>query len=162
MAGPRLPGIIYANIQGLYTKSNQSKVPFLQDMTNNTNINFISLTETHLKPDVQNSEIHIEGFTPYSGGAMIYIHDNQPASEIMNISNRYCSGISMYMTNYNIIITTIYRPPDCLKKAFIDLLDAVKKYHWWYKTPKIRYTDLGRLQFPRLHWPNGKLTPGGT
>ena len=67
-------------------------MPFLQDTTTNTNINFISLTETH----VQNSEIHIEGFTPYildrvewnSGGAMIYIHDNQPAQEIMNISNR--------------------------------------------------------------------------
>ena len=84
-------------------------------MTNNTNINFISLTETHLKPDVQNSEIHIEGFTPYrsdrvernNGGAMIYIHDNQPASEIMNISNIYCCGISMYMTNYNLIITIL-------------------------------------------------------
>ena len=69
---------------------------------------------------------------------MIYIHDNQPASEIMNISNRYCSGISIYMTNYNLIITTIYRPPDC-PQAFI-----------------------GDFNFPRLHWPNGKLTPGGT
>ena len=32
----------------------------------------------------------------------------------------------MYMTNYSLIITTIYRPPDCPKQAFIDILDAVK------------------------------------
>ena len=93
---------------------------------------------------------------------MIYIHDNQPASEIMNISNRYCSGISMYMTNYNLIITTIYRPPDCTKQAFIDILDAVKNTTNDIKHLKPDIQILGDFNFPRLHWPNSKLTPGST
>jgi hypothetical protein len=170
MARARLPSLIYANIQGLYPKSNQSKVPFLHDMTNYSNITFISLTETHLKPDIQNSEIHLEGFTPYrsdriernSGGSMIYIHDGQPASEIMNISNNYCSGISMYIINYNLIITTIYRPPDCPKQAFTEILDAVKNTTNDINHLKPDILIMGDFNFPRLQWPNGKLISGGT
>jgi len=62
--------VIYANMQGPYPNCNQSKVPFLHDMTNYRNIRFISLTETHMKPDIQNSEIPLEGFTPYRSDRM--------------------------------------------------------------------------------------------
>ena len=61
----RVRSIIHANIQGIYPKSCQIIVPFLQGMINYRNIRFISQTETQPKPDIQNSEIHFEGFTPY-------------------------------------------------------------------------------------------------
>ena len=106
------------------------------------NIRFISLTETHLKPDIQNSEIHFDGFTPYrsdrieqdSGGSMIYIHDSQPASEIMN----------------------------SLKQALTEILDPVKNTTKDIKHLKPNVLIMGDFNFPRLQWPNGKLISGGT
>ena len=48
-------GAIYANIQGLYPKTNKSKIPYLQDLASLTNAPFIMLTETHLNSDVLDS-----------------------------------------------------------------------------------------------------------
>ena len=63
----------------------------------------------------------------------------------------------MYMTNYNLIITTIYRPPDCPKQAFIDILDAVQNTTNDIKHLKSDILILGDFNFPRLHWPNGMV-----
>jgi len=57
----------------------------------------------------------------------------------------------MYIIKYNLIITAIYRHPDCPKQAFTEIVDAVKNT-----------TIMGDFNFPRLQWSNGKLISGGT
>lgn len=61
-----LENIIMGNIQGLYPKTNQSKVPFLKDLAVIEDPIFIALTETHLKKEVKDAEITIEFFFPYT------------------------------------------------------------------------------------------------
>ena len=50
--GVKLPviKIISSNIRGLYPKSNQNKVPLLQDIANNDDITLMALTETPKQP----------------------------------------------------------------------------------------------------------------
>ena len=75
-----LESIVMGNIQGLYPKSNQTKVPFLKELAVIENPMFIALTETHLHSDVKDAEIQIENYSPFRverdgkkcGGVILY------------------------------------------------------------------------------------------
>jgi len=45
------------NIEGLYPKSNQSKVPFLQELTELYKAKIMALSETHLKTPLETCTI---------------------------------------------------------------------------------------------------------
>ena len=77
------------NIQGLKPKTVQSKVPFIEDVLNESNQLFIGLTETWLK-DQKEGELDVDGYSLYrgdrkrkklstkgrdSGGTAFYIRD---------------------------------------------------------------------------------------
>ena len=72
------------NIQGLYPKSNQTKVPFLKELAAVENPMFISLTETHLMDGINDAEISIGHYTPYRadrkgrshGGVITYVRND--------------------------------------------------------------------------------------
>ena len=51
------------NIQGLNPKSNQSKIPYLQDLANDSNAPFICITESHLHEDILDAELQIKNYT---------------------------------------------------------------------------------------------------
>lgn len=72
------------NIQGLYPKYNQSKVPFLKELAEEVDPMFIALTETHLRGEVKEAEISITNYSPYRvdretrshGGVITYIRND--------------------------------------------------------------------------------------
>ena len=72
------------NIQGLYPKTNQSKLPFLRELSREEDFMFIVLTETHLSEGVTEAEINITNYTLFRidrkerthRGTIIYLRDD--------------------------------------------------------------------------------------
>ena len=65
LPSPIPSSIIQLNIRGLYPKSNQSKLKYLNDLANDKNSFIISATETHLDNDIEDFEINIKGWNLY-------------------------------------------------------------------------------------------------
>ena len=49
----------------MWLQSNKNKVKYLGDTAIESNAAFIALTETHLKPDILDSEVNIKGWSLY-------------------------------------------------------------------------------------------------
>ena len=156
--------IITVNIQGLYPKSNQSKVPFLKEMVQQSNAKFLTMTETHLKQEVLDSEISIEGYTHFRsdrldrshGGVIIYAHNSLPCIQLLSHSNQYCSAIIVKATNLNLVLITMYRPPNCPKEAFQDIINRCSECINQQGSPTPDTLLLGDFNFPNMEWPSGK------
>ena len=58
-------GAVYCNVRGLWLQSNRTKVNFIRDTALESNAPFIVLTETHLKPEILDAEVKIEGWSLY-------------------------------------------------------------------------------------------------
>ena len=96
--------IIYINIQGLFPKSNNTKVKYLSELINEcTNNIAIVLTETHLTPDIMDSEIRIPGYNLFRkdrckrshGGVAIYVLEDIISKELNSFSNGVCEYLSV-------------------------------------------------------------------
>ena len=102
-------GSIYINIRGLYPKCNQSKIPYLSDLTSKTNAPFICLTETHLTPSVLDAEVSISGYDLFRsdrkyrshGGVAIYVRKDLAVKKISRIQIH--SVIHWLSTFHNLI-----------------------------------------------------------
>jgi len=172
MGGPDVQqtDLITINIQGLYPKSNQSKVPFLKDIVQQYNVKFLTLTETHLKPEILDSEIHVEGYAPFRsdrtnrshGGVITYVHNSLPCIQQLSYSNQYCSVVIVKATKLNLVLITVYRPPNCPKEAFQETINKCNEIikHQALPTPDIIL--LGDFNFPHMKWPSGKILAGST
>ena len=83
---PDLPleKIIMGNIQDLYPKTNQNKMPFLKELSIEEEPMIIALTEIHLTSGVKDTEVNIKNYTPFRtdpesrshGGVMLYIRND--------------------------------------------------------------------------------------
>ena len=75
------------NIQGLYPKTNQTKIPFLQDLA--------CITETHLNEAILDAEIQLSNYTIYRedrkgrshGGVCTYVRNDLVATVSYKDSN---------------------------------------------------------------------------
>ena len=56
---------LYCNIRGLLLQSNRNKVKYLRDTAIESNAPFIVITETHLKPEILDPEVKIDGWSLY-------------------------------------------------------------------------------------------------
>ncbi len=134
------------------------------------NVKFIALTETHLQPDILDSEIKIEGFTPYRsdrtershGGVILYIHNSLPCIILRSHTNYFCNVVISRISSLNLAIVVVYRPPNCPKQAFRDILDQIEDTIEHMGTPTPDIMLLGDLNFPHIKWPSGDILPGTT
>ena len=76
--------IIYLNINGLHPKSNQSKIEYLENYAKLNNSIIMCISESHLCPEILDSEIHIKNWISHrsdrlnseKGGVVIYTKEN--------------------------------------------------------------------------------------
>ena len=82
---PKIGNIIFGNIRGLKPLCNGTKIDLISDLANISNSDFMILTESHLKDEIQDCEIAIDGFSvnrcdrktkTKGGGVVIYSKDN--------------------------------------------------------------------------------------
>ncbi|KAK4302915.1 hypothetical protein Pmani_025032 [Petrolisthes manimaculis] len=167
-----LENIIMGNIQGLYPKANQSKVPFLNELAVLEDPIFIALTETHLHSEVNNAEIHIENYSPFRverdrrkcGGVILYIRDDVSleAKQMLSISNGQVEIIAVHLTSKNLVVINCYRPPQASKQNFNSAMSGVAKMIEEFPTPTPEIIMCGDFNFPEIKWPEGTLSAGGT
>ncbi|KAK3861456.1 hypothetical protein Pcinc_032580 [Petrolisthes cinctipes] len=167
-----LENIIMGNIQGLYPKTNQTKVLFLKELAVVEDPIFIALTETHLHSEVNNAEIHIENYSPFRverdrrkcGGVILYIRDDVSleTKQMLSISNGQVEIIAVHLASKNIVVINCYRPPQASKQNFNSAMSGVSKMIEDLSTPTPEIIMCGDFNFPEIKWPEGTLLAGGT
>nr|CAI5839931.1 unnamed protein product [Callosobruchus analis] len=94
----------------------------------------VAVSETWLQGEIQDSEIHIDGYTVIrqdrsgrGGGVAIYIKQNLKYVVInLDVRNFEILAIRLNLNNRNIIFATIYRPPGYTNiRNFLDEFDEI-------------------------------------
>lgn len=166
-----LENIIMGNIQGLYPKTNQAKVPFLRELSAEVEPLVIALTETHLSSSVKDEEIQIKNYTPFRtdreirshGGAIIYVRNeiSVDTKSLLSYSNGQVELIIIHLRKMNLIIVNCYRPPQCTLHNFTAAMEKVAKIMEDQPAPLPEVILCGDFNFPSIHWPEGTVA-GGT
>ncbi|MPC32334.1 hypothetical protein E2C01_025645 [Portunus trituberculatus] len=86
--------LLVGNIQGLYPKTNQSKLPFLRELSSKEDFMIIALTETHLSAVVKEAEMNIPNYTSFRtdrkarthGGTITYLRNDIASNANMVLS----------------------------------------------------------------------------
>ncbi len=130
------PNFLFINIQGLYPAGNPTKVSYLEALTNPETL-FIAIAESHLNPDVKNSEIQIYNYNIHRsdrkirprGGVAMYVNSKYISEQIVCYSNDICELqiIKIYIKSDLIYAINLYRPPNCPTKDFTDVLNKIVK-----------------------------------
>ena len=78
------------------------------------------LTESHLSPNIQESEVYLEGWQTIrsdrsnrqGGGVIVYINDHMAPLFEYTYENDTCNLVNVYISEIDTAFITIYRPPD--------------------------------------------------
>lgn len=159
-----------ANIQGLRPNPSYSKTSFVRDLAITSNAAIITLSESHLSPDILDAEVAIPGFLSVRsdrvsrshGGVITYISSSLSCRPIQNFSDNYCSLSIIYLMDSNLVIMNVYRPPDCPSQSFSEVVTKIRSAALDQPPPTPDIVLLGDFNLPRFTWPDGKITPGGS
>ena len=114
------------NIEGILPTKKKFKINFLADLAQLYNSDYMCITESHLRDDVFDAEIHIKGFNLYrqdrknrnQGGVLIYVKDTIISNSLLSSSNEFCEVIVLEFPQEKQLLINVYRPPDCPEQLF--------------------------------------------
>ena len=155
--------LIVANAYGLYTTKNKTKVKFLKEYSLTEQASIICVTETHLNPSIRDAEIGMEDHTVYRcdrsegrprGGVAIYIKENKSWSVdvLLCHSNSFVETLAVYVKALNLLLITIYRPPECDESKFKNSLQMLSGVIRGVGPPMPEVVIVGDLNCPHLNW----------
>ena len=162
-------GAIYCNIRGLWLQSNRNKVKYLRDTAIQSNAPFIALTETHLKPEILDAEVKIEGWSLYRsdrgpgkshGGVAIYLRNDLIGQLVAVHSNSQCDTLVVKVKTLNLLLMCVYRPPDSTVENFGESMKICQKSIDDVTEKDTKVKDiliLGDFNLPCISWPSGKI-----
>ena len=161
-------GVLYWNIRGLLPLSNKTKILYLRDLTILKNPLIIVLTETHLNSNILNAEVNIPGYTLYRsdregrthGGTCIYTRNDLATQQLVSHSNSVCETLVLKVKTLEIILVSIYRPPDTSLEAFTEAISLSKAAidDTLEKDPKTKtILQFGDYNFPCISWPSKRI-----
>ena len=157
------------NIRGLWLHSNRNKVKYLRDTATESNAPFIVLTETHLKPEILDAEVKIEGWSLYRtdrgplkshGGVAIYLRNDLIGQLVASHSNNQCESLVVKVKTLNMLLMCVYRPPDATVENFCESIEICQRAidDVTEKDPKVKdVLILGDFNLPCISWPSGKI-----
>ena len=150
-------------------QSNRNKVKYLRDTAIQSNAPFIALTETHLKPEILDAEVKIEGWSLYRsdrgpgkshGGVAIYLRNDLIGQLVAVHSNSQCETLVVKVKTLNLLLMCVYRPPDSTVENFCESMKICQKSidDVTEKDPKVKdILILGDFNLPCISWPSGKI-----
>ena len=111
------------------TGSARWKIPHIQDNligSSDIPIPIMGITETWLKPYIKDPQVSIKGYKCLrsdrekrkGGGSILYIHESLLISDEECYADKYTNMICCYMDSMDMIIGSIYRPPDAPLSSF--------------------------------------------
>ena len=142
---------------------------YLRDTAIESNAPFIALTETHLKPDILDPEVKIEGWSLYRtdrgpgkshGGVAIYLRNDLIGQLVASHSNSMCETLAVKVKTLNLILICVYRPPNSTLEAFEEALEVCQKAinDVVDNDPKTKdVLIMGDFNLPFISWPKGEI-----
>ena len=105
-------------------------------MAKEKNAVIVALMESHLRAEIKDAEIQMEGFNIFradrtegmrKGGVIIYIREDLCTEVIVSSSgsNGVVEWLTLLLKPQNIVFTCLYRPPSCNKTKFDEVLNNI-------------------------------------
>ena len=118
--------MIFGNMRGLKPGIRDNKIEYISLTAKENNAIMIALTETHLKDRISDYEINIDGFSSIrsdrsvreGGGIVTYMKDHLTVSDDYSDSDSMNNLLCIYINEINVVLITLYRPPDSTKESF--------------------------------------------
>ena len=140
----------------------------MEQKSKHISVPFIALTETWLKPYINDSQLDIENYnisrcdcsTRVGGGVLLYSHESLPITSFETFDDKICQALLCKCETAEIIICVIYRPPDAPISSFKACLEFIAYYisdHGSYET-----CLLGDFNFPMIDWNSGVILSGSS
>ena len=116
------------------------KVPYLENIvrqkTQTAPLPFIALTETWLKPYVQDAQISLEDYfihrcdrsTRVGGGALLYTHRDLHITKTETFDKDSCQLVMCSSETSKLIVCVLYRPPTAPVADFKACLESVHEF----------------------------------
>lgn len=131
----------------------------------------ISLTETHLKEDINDAEVQIPNYQLFrtdrqadrkKGGVATYVSNFLAAQTdiLFSESNSYVELQMLYIRYLNMVYINIYRPPDCPTIKFIEQFNKLQNIIHNLPAPMPTITLTGDLNFPLINWESESVYGG--
>ena len=140
----------------------------MEQKSKHISVPFIALTETWLKPYINDSQLDIENYnisrcdrsTRVGGGVFLYSQESLPITSFETFDDKICQALLRKCETAEIIICVIYRPPDAPISSFKACLEFIAYYildHESYET-----CLLGDFNFPMIDWNSGVILSGSS
>ena len=128
----------------------------------------IVLTETHLSDSVLSAEVSIPGYALFRsdresrthGGTCIYVRNDLATQVLACHSNSVCETLVLKVKTLDLILVSVYRPPDSSLKHFREAIDICKNSidKAMEQDPKLTtILQLGDYNFPFISWPSKSI-----
>ena len=122
----------------------------------------IIITETWLDPSVLDSEIQIPGFSIFRsdrcnrtrGGVCIYTRCDLPVTKLHSYSNSVVETVTVKISNLDMIINGIYRPPNTKNDEFKDALDKIENIIDDHNGNSMNIVIAGDFNMKDVNWNN--------
>ena len=117
---------VLINIHCLFPQNKKFKIQYLNDLTKVSNLLFIAITETHLNSNILDAEIQINNYALFRqdrkdrshGGTACYVHSSLCSNIIESRSNSFCELLMIEISDLDLVLAVVYRPPHSPEKAF--------------------------------------------
>ena len=165
--------IIYCNIEGLMTRN--IKIKLLGDISKENNAPLICLTESHLRKGILDAEVEIKEYKiiradrierKKTGGVAIYVRKDlmRQTRVLKQESNGEVEHLLIYIPNWKLVLSTIYRSPYCSTDNFTNIIQSIVSEIIKLGNPEHNIIILGDFNLPIIKWnePNGTIIYGGS
>ena len=167
--------IIVLNMQGMipdiHSKSFWKLKYLVEEFLNKINkrIPFLALTETWLKSHIKDAQIAIPQYQIVRadregrerGGALLYIHEDFTIIDEQIFDNNTCEMAVCTLKPSNIIVASIYRPPDATDEKFSEMMHCLQEYiNQATSTQHLDTIIMGDFNLPCISWEDITIQKG--
>ena len=135
----------------------------------NKRIPFLALTETWLKSHIKDAQIAIPQYQIVRGdregrergGALLYIHEDFTIIDEQIFDNNTCEMAVCTLKPSNIIVASIYRPPDATDEKFSEMMHCLQEYiNQATSTQHLDTIIMGDFNLPCISWEDITIQKG--
>ena len=145
----------------------------IADVAKQSHSIIIALTESHLRGEIRDAEVSIDGFSliradrsdGYRGGGVVMYIKESLVGELRTLalgSNDRCEWIAVLLEQHNIVVVCIYRPPSCPTQKFESVLQLISNELANIGPPNPTILMCGDYNLPMINWVEQGTISGGT
>lgn len=153
------------------TRNKRFKTKLLEDLSKQNNAFLLCFTESHLRKNILDAEIHIERFELIradrlegrkKGGVAAYVRNDviQYTKILKQESNGEVEHLLLYISKWNLVLSIIYRPPYCSTDNFTRIIGSLKAEINRLGNPEPNIVIMGDFNLPIIQWDTNEVYGG--